>query len=76
MCCGSSTATSFVATDGSVVTPEAAAADSNEYDVFYLNGTKERVTGIEEVRRRILDPASRAEGTDREGFQGGTYERV
>lgn len=62
-----------------VVTPDAAGSvatvgeDTTVYKVAYFNGTEEEVTGIEAVRQRVINPASRAPGTDEFGRQGATY---
>lgn len=58
-----------------VADPEGPPADDQVYVVTYFNGTTEEVQGLAEVRRRIMDPASRGEGTDRDGFVGATYSR-
>jgi hypothetical protein len=62
-----------------VVTADTAASvatvgeDTTVYRVTYFNGTEEEVRGIEAVRQRVINPASRAPGTDENGKQGATY---
>lgn len=51
-------------------------ADTTVYRVAYFNGTTEDVTGLDAVRQRVINPASRAEGTDRDGLLGATYAPV
>lgn len=58
-----------------VADPEGQPTDDQVYVVTYFNGTTEEVHGLAEVRRRIMDPASRGEDTDRDGFVGATYSR-
>jgi hypothetical protein len=56
--------------------PEGTPADDQWYEVSYFNGTRERVQGLEAVRRVLLTPEHRAPGTDENGFQGGSYART
>lgn len=70
MCCGNDSAP-VVTVNGEP--EEAVPADTTQYVVTYFNGTQETVTGIDQVRQRVINPASRAEGTDRDGHQGATY---
>jgi hypothetical protein len=74
MCCGSTESTP--ATAGVTADPQGPAPDDQRYRVSYFNGTTQDVTGIDEVRRVLLNPEARAEGTDRDGFQGGSYARI
>lgn len=74
MCCGSTEpapSVSSVSAD-----PEGTPADDQKYVVSYFNGTTQEATGLEEVRLLLLSPSARAEGTDRGGFQGGSYARA
>lgn len=50
-----------------------AGEDTTEFTVAYFNGTTENVVGLEAVRQRVINPASRAAGTDENGLQGATY---
>lgn len=74
MCCGSDESAPSAA--GVSADPQGPAPDDQMYRVSYFNGTTQDVTGIDEVRRVLLNPEARAEGTDREGFQGGSYARI
>lgn len=47
--------------------------DDTVYRVFYFNGTYEDVVGLDAARQRVMNPASRADDTDRDGNVGGTY---
>lgn len=73
MCCGSSESAPSVAGNPD---PEGPPTDDQKYLVSYFNGTTQEVTGLDEVRRVLLTPSARAEGTDENGFQGGSYARV
>lgn len=74
MCCGSTESTPAVGPFG----PEDSRAepDTQKYLVSYFNGSTQEVTGLDEVRRVLLDPSARAEGTDENGYQGGSYARM
>lgn len=58
---------------GEVAIPLPDPADTTVFTVAYFNGTTEEVTGLEAVRQRVIDPSSRAVGTDENGMQGATY---
>lgn len=71
--CGSKAKSATVTAASEPVTPVPDPADTTEFTVAYFNGTTENVVGLEEVRRRVIDPSSRAVGTDENGMQGATY---
>lgn len=73
MCCGSTESNPSAAANPD---PQGPPADDQMYRVSYFNGTTQDVQGLDEVRRVLLNPDARAEDTDREGFQGGSYARI
>jgi hypothetical protein len=73
MCCGSTESTPVESVSAD---PQGPPADDQMYVVSYFNGTTQNVVGMEEVRRVLLTPSARAEGTDQGGYQGGSYARV
>lgn len=54
---------------------QAADTDQTVYQVTYFNGASEEVTGLNEVRRRIIDPTSRIPEAQ-EVAEGATYRVV
>lgn len=73
MCCGASESAPVAVDAFGRPEPE---LDTDRYLVSYFNGTTQEVTGLEEVRKVLLNPAVRAEGTDENGFQGGSYAKI
>jgi hypothetical protein len=73
MCCGSGNAGTQVAVAGEGDVVAFAPMDTTVFTVTYFNGTSEEVVGLEAVRLRIIEPSSRAAGTDENGLQGATY---
>jgi hypothetical protein len=73
MCCGASESAPSVA---GTPDPQGPPTDDQKYVVSYFNGTTQEVTGLDEVRRVLLNPSARAKDTDENGFQGGSYARA
>jgi hypothetical protein len=71
--CNSTAKAATVSATGDTLAPPEPSNDTTEFTVAYFNGTTEHVRGLEEVRRRVIDPSSRAPGTDENGLQGATY---
>jgi hypothetical protein len=52
--------------------PASGGTDGTVYVVTYFNGVTEEATGLDQVRRLLIDPSSRVEG-GQSVMQGGTY---